>query len=102
MTNILVAVSALALLGGFISYLHYSLEAYAQTQLERVITDEGEDDMDYIILKLRSGEEIKITKENIQEKTICYRFRNREEGEDNMDYVELNGELIPYNEDDQE
>ena len=63
MTNILVAVSALALLGGFISYLHYSLEAYAQTQLERVITEEGEHD---------------------------------------MDYVELNGELIPYNEDDQE
>lgn len=24
------------------------------------------------------------------------------EGDDNMDYVELNGELIPYNEDDQE
>ena len=63
MTNILVAVSALALLGGFISYLHYSLGAYAQTQLERVITEEGEDD---------------------------------------MDYVELNGELVPYNEDDQE
>ena len=63
MTNILVAVSALALLGGFISYLHCSLEAYAQTQLERVITEEGEDD---------------------------------------MDYVELNGELVPYNEDDQE
>ena len=63
MTNILVAVSALALLGGFISYLHYSLEAYTQTQLERVITEEDEDD---------------------------------------MDYVELNGELIPYNEDDQE
>lgn len=62
MTNILVAVSALALLGGFISYLHYSLEAYAQTQLERVITED----------------------------------------EDDMDYVELNGELIPYNEDDQE
>ena len=63
MTNILVAVSALALLGGFISYLHYSLELYAQAQLERVITEEDEDD---------------------------------------MDYVELNGELIPYNEDDQE
>lgn len=63
MTNILVGLSALALLGGFISYLHYTLEAYAQTQLERVITEEGEDD---------------------------------------MDYVELNGELIPYNEDDQE
>ena len=63
MTNILVAVSALALLGGFISYLHYSLEEYAQTQLERVITEEDEDD---------------------------------------MDYVELNGELVPYNEDDQE
>lgn len=38
-------------------------EAYAETQSERVITEEGEDD---------------------------------------MDYVELNGELIPYNEDDQE
>lgn len=63
MTNILVGLSALALLGGFISYLYYSLEAYAQTQLERVITEEVEDD---------------------------------------MDYVELNGELIPYNEDDQE
>lgn len=63
MTNILVGLSALALLGGFISYLHYSLEAYAQAQLERVIAEEGEDD---------------------------------------MDYVELNGELIPYNEDDQE
>lgn len=25
-----------------------------------------------------------------------------EEDEDDMDYVELNGELIPYNEDDQE
>lgn len=24
------------------------------------------------------------------------------EGDDNVDYVELNGELIPYNEDDQE
>lgn len=24
------------------------------------------------------------------------------EGDDNMDYVELNGELIPYNEEDQE
>lgn len=24
------------------------------------------------------------------------------EGDDDMDYVELNGELIPYNEDDQE
>lgn len=63
MTNILVAVSALAILGGFISYLHYSLEEYAQIQLERVITKEVEND---------------------------------------MDYVELNGELIPYNEDDQE
>lgn len=63
MTSILVAASALALLGGLISYLHYSLEEYAQTQLERVITEEDEDD---------------------------------------MDYVELNGELIPYNEDDQE
>ena len=63
MTNILVAASALAILGGFISYLYYSLEEYAQTQLERVITEEDEDD---------------------------------------MDYVELNGELIPYNEDDQE
>ena len=63
MTNILVGLSALALLGGFISYLHYSLEAYAQTQLERVITKEDEDD---------------------------------------MDYVELNGELIPYDEEDQE
>lgn len=62
MTNILVAVSALALLGGFIFYLHYSLEAYAQTQLERVITED----------------------------------------EDDMDYVELNGELILFNEDDQE
>lgn len=27
---------------------------------------------------------------------------NKLEGDDNMDYVELNGELIPYNEDDQE
>lgn len=63
MTNILVTVSALALLGGFISYLHYTLEIYSQAQSERVITEEGEDD---------------------------------------MDYVELNGELIPYNEDDQE
>lgn len=59
----LVAISGLAILGGFISYLYHSLEEYAQTQLERVIT---------------------------------------EEVEDNMDYVELNGELIPYNEDDQE
>jgi hypothetical protein len=94
MTNILVAVSALALLGGFISYLHYSLEAYAQTQLERVITEEGEDDMEYIKLKLRSGEEIKVTKENIEEHSIRYRI--------GREYVELNGELIPYNEDDQE
>lgn len=55
----LVAISGLAILGGFISYLYHSLDEYT----ERVIT---------------------------------------EEGEDNMDYVELNGELIPYNEDDQE
>ena len=27
---------------------------------------------------------------------------NKLEGDDNMDYVELNGELIPYNEEDQE
>lgn len=55
----LVAISGLAILGGFISYLYHSLDE----NTERVIT---------------------------------------EEGEDNMDYVELNGELIPYNEDDQE
>lgn len=55
----LVAISGLAILGGFISYLYHSLDEDA----ERVIT---------------------------------------EEVEDNMDYVELNGELIPYNEDDQE
>lgn len=55
----LVAISGLAILGGFISYLYHSLDE----DVERVIT---------------------------------------EEVEDNMDYVELNGELIPYNEDDQE
>ena len=63
MINILATVSALALLGGFISYLHYILGEYAQTLLELTITEEREYD---------------------------------------MDYVELNGELISYNEDDQE